>query len=109
VLSHFHKSTSHLARFTKGIEGYGVFQVSTGPFFIFAEQRGLTQKHASELNMNYRVIGEPSIDGAQATVKFTQSFNFVASGKAAKNSATVVMQLKRLQGAPGNWLIDSIR
>jgi hypothetical protein len=59
--------------------------------------------------LDYRVIGEPTVDGAQATVKFTQSLSYVASGKAGKDSATVVMQLKKLQGAPGNWLVNSIR
>jgi hypothetical protein len=66
-------------------------------------------KHASTLSLDYRVIGEPTVDGAQATVKFTQSLSYVASGKAGKDSATVVMQLKKLQGAPGNWLVNSIR
>jgi eukaryotic-like serine/threonine-protein kinase len=66
-------------------------------------------KHASMLTLNYRVIGDPIVDGDQATVKFTQSLSYVASGKPGKDSATVVMQLKKLQGNPGNWRIDSIR
>jgi hypothetical protein len=63
--------------------------------------------HASELSLEVRVLGTPTIDGDRASATFEQSLRYMVNGKSRKDVARVVMNLKR--AAPGVWHIDSIR
>ncbi len=65
--------------------------------------------HASELSLEYRVLGAPTFEADHATVTFQQSLRYVANGKPAKDLATVTIRLNRSPESPGRWLIDSIR
>ena len=68
---------------------------------------------ASSVKSTVHIDQEPLINGGEATVKFTQLVTYVMKGRESKPFAlTSTAKLKRVaattQGAPGDWIIDSI-
>ena len=68
---------------------------------------GVFFKSARSVTLAYNLVGEPEISDTASTLTFTQSLSFVINGKQQKNSAQVIMQLKKVSS--GSWLIESIR
>ena len=70
-------------------------------------------KEAEQVSLTYDLLGQPQINHDQATIRFTQWLNYTVRGKTRKpDSAKVVMRLRKLTsmpGAPGKWVIESIR
>jgi hypothetical protein len=70
-------------------------------------------KDAQQVTLNYDLLGQPEINHDEATIRFTQWLNYTIRGKVQKpGSARVIMHLRKLtstQGAPGKWVIESIR
>lgn len=101
-----------LSRYRKGYESHDLGQLreiwpgmsaqqvkSLGDFFA----------HASNLTLEYHVVGSPTIEAEHAAITFQQSLQYVVNGKSGKDSATVTMHLKRSKGGSGSWQIDSIQ
>jgi hypothetical protein len=70
-------------------------------------------KDAQQVSLSYDLLGQPEIGHDEATVRFTQSLSYTMRGKSENpGSVNVVMRLRKLTsaaGAPGRWVIESIR
>ena len=70
-------------------------------------------KDAQEVSLTYDLLGQPEIGHDEAIIRFTQSLNYTMRGKSQNpGSVNVVMRLRKMtsaEGAPGRWVIESIR
>ena len=69
---------------------------------------GVFFNSASAVTLSYNIIGDPEINGDEATVTFMQSIGYTIKGQSEKlKPAKILMKLKKR--AQENWHIDSIK
>ena len=101
-----------LGRYRQAYEGHELGQLrEIWPTMSAQQVKSLGDffAHASELSLEYQVLGTPSVDAEHATVTFQQSLHYVVNGKPGKDLATVTMRLNKSVGNSAAWRIDSIR
>ena len=63
---------------------------------------------ARNVNSKYVLLGEPTVNVSEATVRIMQDTTFVVEGRQQKQSGTLTLKLKPAPGTSGSWEISSV-